>query len=74
MAWCKVSSLTAAVAGSLEGLHYPASRTRILSVVEGVTLEGWNLRFFLASALKMQSYNSLREVMEELENWLQLQG
>ena len=73
MAWCKVSSLTAAVSRSLGGLRYPATRIRILAAVEGKTVEGWELHYFLGKALKKRSYPSLRIVMEDLEAWIEEQ-
>ena len=74
MAWCKASSLTAAVAMSLHGLDYPASRSKVLAKVRGARVEGWEVDYFLGRALKRRSYSDLREVMAELEAWLEVQG
>ncbi len=74
MAWCKVSSLTAAASRTLKGMEYPASRTRLLEVARGKTVEGWELDFFLKQALKRAKYSDLREVMSDLEDWLEMQG
>jgi hypothetical protein len=74
MAWCKLSSLTAAVVRVLKEANFPMSRSRILSVVEGRTVEGWDLNYFLAKALKRKKYNDIREVMSDLDEWLETQG
>jgi hypothetical protein len=74
VAWCKASSLTAAVSRTLRDLRYPASRSRILAETHGKTLEGWDLSFFLEKALAKRTYGDLRGVMEDLENWLEKQG
>jgi hypothetical protein len=74
LAWCKASSLTAAVARSLKTVDFPASRSRILTQVEGASVEGWDVEFFLGEALKQRSYSELRDVMAELESWLEVQG
>lgn len=74
MAWCKVSSLTAAVARSLKGMEYPAKRDRILASARGLVVEGWELDYFLERSLNQSSYPSLRAVMNDLEAWLERQG
>lgn len=74
MAWCKVSSLTAAVARSLKGVKYPASRKQILTATRGLVVEGWDVTFFLDSALKQGRYQDIRSVMSDLESWLEQQG
>lgn len=74
MAWCRVSSLTAAVARTLKNVRYPANRSEILTATEGKTAEGWELSFFLDSALKRRRYGSLRAVMADLEDWAEKQG
>jgi hypothetical protein len=42
--------------------------------VTGKNLEGWELDFFLAKALKKQKYRDLREVLSDLSDWLDVQG
>ena len=75
MAWCKVSSLTAAVAASLKTFPYPARKHELVSFVEGKTVQGWDVPFFLESSLKEgKRYGSLRDVMSDLESWLEVQG
>jgi len=74
MAWCKVSSLTAAVSRALRDASFPTSRSKVLRVVKGRTLEGWDLDYFLSKALEKRSYASLSEVMSDLETWLEAQG
>lgn len=74
MAWCKVSSLTAAVVRSLKDSRFPLSRNRILTLTEGKNVEGWELNYFLSKALKKPKYHDLRKVMIDLENWLEVQG
>ncbi|MDV3277383.1 MAG: hypothetical protein LYZ69_02810 [Nitrososphaerales archaeon] len=69
-----MSSLTAAVSSSLNEVAYPASRSRILSAVNGKKVEGWELSFFLDQALGRRTYNDLRDVMKDLEAWLEVQG
>ena len=39
----------------------------------GRTLEGWELDYFLAQALKKQNYGDLREVLSDLSDWLEAQ-
>ena len=74
LAWCRVSSLTAAVSRSLKGAEFPLSRSRILRIVQGKNLEGWDLDYFLAKALKRSRYGDLREVLSDLNDWLEAQG
>jgi len=74
MAWCRVSSLTAAVSKSLKGAGFPAPRSRILLMLEGKNLEGWDLDYFLEKALKRRSYQDLKEVLSDLNDWLEAQG
>jgi hypothetical protein len=74
MAWCRVSSLTAAVSRSLKGEEFPLSRSRLLRIVQGKTLEGWDLEYFLAKALRRRSYLNLKEVLTDLNDWLEAQG
>jgi len=74
MAWCKVSSLTAAVARTLKDISYPAKREEILAATSGRVVEGWELTYFLDRSLRRPSYQSLRAVMNDLESWLEIQG
>jgi hypothetical protein len=74
MAWCRVSSLTAAVSRTLKGTEFRLTRSRILRMVEGKNLEGWDLDYFLEKALKKSSYRDLREVLSDLNDWLEAQG
>jgi hypothetical protein len=74
MAWCRVSSLTAAVSRSLKDARFPLSRSRILRRLEGKRLEGWDLDYFLSKALKRRTYGNLREVLSDLDDWLDAQG
>jgi len=75
MAWCKVSSLTAAVALSLKTFSYPARKSELVSFVEGKTVQGWEVHFFLEKSLKEgKRYGGLRDVMSDLESWLEVQG
>jgi len=74
MAWCKVSSLTAAVSRTFRGLDYPLTRAQILAASSGKTLEGWELNYFLGKALKRKRYPDLRTIMTDLEEWLEAQG
>jgi hypothetical protein len=74
LAWCKASSLTAAVARSLKGLDYPASRAVIMEATDGKVVEGWELSYFLDQALTRKRYSDLRSVMLALEDWLVKQG
>ncbi len=74
MAWCKVSSLSAAVALTLRGMRYPTERSRIIAATRGKTVEGWEVSFFLRQALVHRRYDGLRSVMTDLEDWLDKQG
>jgi len=74
MAWCKVSSLTAAVSRTLKEARFPMSRAKVLRLVEGKTVEGWELGYFLSKALSKNRYGDLRAVMRDLEEWLEVQG
>ncbi len=74
MAWCKVSSLTSAVAVTLRGMKYPVEKSRIIACTDGKTVEGWELGFFLRQALVHRRYDRLRSVMTDLETWLEKQG
>lgn len=74
MAWCKASSLTAAVARSLRQVKYPTTRVAILSATEGKVVEGWDLSYFLGKALRRGRYLGLSGVMDDLEDWLEKQG
>jgi hypothetical protein len=70
MAWCKLSSLTAAVSRALGDAKFPISRSQILVEVEGKTLEGWDLDYFLGKALTKRRYHDIREVLSDMERWL----
>jgi hypothetical protein len=74
MAWCKVSSLTAATSRALRGARFPLSRAKILNLVSGRVVEGWDVDYFLALALKRSRYSDLGAVMSDLEYWLEAQG
>ncbi len=74
MAWCRVSSLSAAVSRTLGDARFPLSRSKVLARVEGKTLEGWDLDYFLSKALKRKRYGNLREVLSDLDDWLVAQG
>lgn len=74
LAWCKVSSLTSAVAVTLRGMKYPVAKSKIVAFTEGKTVEGWELGFFLRQALVHARYDGLRYVMTDLEDWLEKQG
>ena len=74
MAWCKVSSLTAATSRSLTGARFPLSRAKVLSLVSGRVVEGWEISYFLEQSLRRRSYPDLRAVMADLESWLEAQG
>jgi len=74
MAWCKVSSLSAAVSRSLKGQSYPMTRSSILRLSAGKTVEGWELDYFLSKALRKRSYKDIRSVMSDLDDWLEAQG
>ena len=74
MAWCGVSSLTAAVSRSLGGAGFPLPRSRILRMLEGKNLEGWDLDYLLEQALRRRNYHDIREVLSDLSDWLEAQG
>ena len=74
MAWCKVSSLTAAVSRTLKVANYPLSRAQVLEASSGKTVEGWEINYFLGQALKRKRYADLRTIMTDLEDWLEAQG
>jgi hypothetical protein len=74
MAWCRVSSLTAAVSRSLKDARFPLSRSRILRELEGKTLEGWALDYFLSKSLRKRNYRTMREVLSDLDDWIEAQG
>lgn len=74
MAWCKASSLTAAVARTLRDAGFPATKARILTVAGDKVVEGWDVSQFLRSSLSRRTYGSLRDVMADLESWLEIQG
>jgi hypothetical protein len=74
MAWCKVSSLTAATSRILRGAEFPMPRSKILTLSSGRVVEGWDVAYFLRLALKRSSYPDLRAVMADLEFWLEAQG
>lgn len=74
LAWCKVSSLTAAVSRTLKGANYPMSRSQVMALTDGRVVEGWEVNYFLGQALRRKSYPNLRAVMADLESWLDKQG
>ena len=74
MAWCKLSSLTAAVVRVLKGASFPLTRAQILGLTSGKNVEGWELHYFLTRSLKKGKYADLRAVMRDLEDWLERQG
>ncbi|MBI3840405.1 MAG: hypothetical protein HY297_00365 [Thaumarchaeota archaeon] len=74
MAWCKVSSLTAAVAKTLKEGTFPMSRARVLETTSGRVVEGWEINYFLEKSLRRRRYDGLRSVMADLEDWLEKQG
>jgi hypothetical protein len=74
MAWCKLSSLTAAVVRSLKDASFPLTRSRILTLTAGKNIEGWELNYFLSKSLTKQKYADLRTVITDLEHWLEVQG
>jgi hypothetical protein len=74
MAWCKSSSLIAAVSRTLRSSRFPKSRSQVLRLVDGKVVEGWQLDYFLAQALTRRSYPDLQTVMADLEDWLDAQG
>ncbi len=74
MAWCKVSSLTAAVSRTMKDAAYPISRKQLLAATSGKTVEGWEVNYFLGQALHRKQYGDFRTIMADLEDWLDLQG
>jgi hypothetical protein len=74
MAWCKVSSLTAAVARTLKPAKFPMTRAQVLALAAGKSVEGWEIVYFLRRALGRKSYNDVRSVMSDLESWLEAQS
>ena len=74
MAWCKLSSLTAAVVRLLKNTPFPLARTQILSLSAGKNIEGWELSYFLSQSLHKRMYADLRTVMNDLEDWLDAQS
>ena len=54
--------------------NLPLTHLRILRLVKGQNLEGWELDYFLAKALRKRKYRDLREVLADLSDWLQAQG
>jgi hypothetical protein len=74
MAWCRVSSLIAAVSRVLRDARFPMSRSQALKVIDGKTLEGWDLDYFLAKALKKRRYRDIGDVISDLDTWLEAQG
>jgi len=42
--------------------------------LEGKSLEGWDLDFFLAKALNRSAYHDLKEVLSDLNDWLESQA
>jgi hypothetical protein len=74
LAWCKVSSLTAAVGRVLKDSPFPATRGRLLKLTAGKNVEGWELNYFLSKVLRRTRYADLRSVIEELDDWLEAQG
>ena len=74
LAWCKVSSLTSAVSRTLKGEKFPLTRANILAISAGKTVEGWEIEYFLAKALRKRSYKDVRSVMRDLEDWIEQQG
>jgi hypothetical protein len=74
LAWCKVSSLTAAVSRLLEPAKFPLSRSEVLALASGRSLEGWEVDYFLEKSLRRRTYHDRREVMADLEEWLEAQA
>ncbi|HEY6282752.1 MAG TPA: hypothetical protein VIW22_02380 [Nitrososphaerales archaeon] len=74
MAWCKLSSLIAAVVRVLKEASFPLTRAQILSLTAGKNVEGWELHYFLTRSLKKGKYADFRAVMRDLEDWLEAQG
>ena len=74
MAWCKVSSLTAATSRTLREARFPIARSGILELASGKVVEGWEVSYFLRKALTRKRYPDLGAVMRDLETWLEAQG
>jgi hypothetical protein len=74
MAWCKVSSLSAAVSRTLKDAKYPLTRGQVLAASHGKNVEGWDIDYFLEKALKRRNYPDVRTVMADLNDWLEKQG
>jgi hypothetical protein len=74
MAWCKVSSLSAAVSRTLKDAKFPLARAQVLTLSEGKNVEGWEIDFFLEKALKRRRYSDARTVLSDLSEWLEAQG
>jgi hypothetical protein len=55
-------------------MAYPATKTQLMTAVEGKTVEGWELSYFMGEALAGRRYRDLGSVMEDLESWLEKQG
>ncbi len=73
MSWCKVSSLTAAVAKALRGFPFPATRKVIAKGTESLVVDGWEVGYFLGEALAKKRYSGLREVMADVESFAERQ-
>lgn len=74
MAWCRVSSLTAAVARTLKEERYPITRARALKAAAGKVVEGWEIDYFLGKALTKKNYSDIRALMSDVEVWLDSQA
>ena len=74
MAWCKVSSLSAAVSRTLKDAKYPLTKAQVLAATRGKNVEGWEIEYFLQKALKRRSYPGIRAVMADLNDWLERQA
>ena len=74
MAWCRVSSLTAAVSMTFKGSNFSMSRAKILAATAGKNVEGWELNYFLSRALKRGRYPDLKSILADLDDWLDAQG
>ena len=73
MAWCRVSSLTAAVSMTFKGSSFPMSRTKILAATAGKNVVGWELNYFLSKALRRGRYPDMKSVLADLDDWLDAQ-
>jgi len=74
LAWCRVSSLTAAVSRIFARSRFPLSRSAILRVASGRSLEGWDIDYFLSKALRRKTYPDLKSVLADLSDWMEAQG